>query len=179
MIIGLTGKKGSGKTLAANYFIEKGYTKINFKDALIKEMRERLPNVLAELSKTYQMSIDNLFEQKPPIMRALLQNYGTEVRRKDNENYWVDKWKSLVTPQTVVDDVRFLNEADVVKEKGGIIIRIVLLGQEHTDTHISEIEMDSIEPDYTVTAQKGDFDTLYSELDKIYEIATTTEDRRA
>jgi hypothetical protein len=101
-----------------------------------------------------------------------MQNYGTNVRREDDEDYWVDEWRdgtwSYMANDIVADDVRFKNEAAAVKELGGILIKIVRPDYPSTDIHQSEVEMDEIEPDHTIVANTGNQQHLYSELDRIY-----------
>jgi hypothetical protein len=174
-LIALTGYKQSGKSTAAAYLAEKhGYCRHNFKDALVEEMKERLPDVLRELTKLdhYPLNIDTLFKTKPPLMRALMQNYGTEVRRGDKKTYWSDKWLITYTnkiyPQpTVVDDLRFLSERDALKSVGGTIIRIVRTDIASGGDHSSETEQDEIVADYTIKVGKGDHAALYQALDDI------------
>jgi len=177
MIIGFTGKAGAGKSTASNYLVEKyGFVKVNFKDALVREMKENLPDVLQELTLIHDGELgdlDFLFNTKPPIMRALMQNYGTEIRRKDNSEYWINKWSDSVIEllrqgkSIVVDDVRFLNEAAAVKSPSGKLIRILRDDVVSKSTHQSEVEQDLIEVDYTIYGKKGEHETLYRSLDKI------------
>ena len=185
-----TGKKESGKSTAAKYVAEKtGAVRINFKDALVQEMKENFPDLLEGIrhdlwyticTKTDDWeqempSIDDLFDEKPPLMRALMQNYGTEVRRGDNPDYWTQKWFYKVNQldNVVTDDVRFLNEAKGVKLFGGVIIRIIRSDITSTKGHLSETEMDQIEADYTVEVEKGDLIGLYQQLDAIIGDAKT------
>jgi len=165
MIIALTGYKQSGKTEAAKFFQKFGYQKINFKDSLIEEIKQNFPDLL--------QVIGDDFTNKPPAVRALLQNYGTEVRRRDNINYWVIKWLDKVTADMdatgridyVVDDCRFLNEAKAVRDLQGIIIRIIRPGFTG-DKHQSEREMDNIKVDYTIIADN--LKSLNKQLSEIY-----------
>lgn len=193
-IVAFTGKKQTGKSTACAYLEEKySFTRVNFKDALIAELKENFPELLGAilkvqndyidefgpfeqvqniLGKDYIDTIDELFVVKPPLMRTLMQNYGTNVRRKEKDSYWVDEWVKTLwekgsDTKTTVDDVRFLNEASRVKGQGGIIIRLIRTDMQHTDTHQSETEMDSIVPDFTITCNGGDYDHLYKELDTI------------
>ena len=46
MIIGFTGLMQSGKTTASDKLIEQGFTKINFKDALVEELKTKFPDLL-------------------------------------------------------------------------------------------------------------------------------------
>jgi len=179
MTIGFIGKKQSGKSTAAKYVANKyDLKRVNFKDGLVNELKERCPDLLQEIvnllnSIAYEgitdWTIDGLFDVKPQIMRKLLQNYGTNVRRVDDPLYWIKEWRKATAnlPGVVVDDVRFLNEADAIKTRNGILIRINRVGLESNDQHISEVEMDSIEPDFTITVQTGDFAALYSQVNEV------------
>jgi energy-coupling factor transporter ATP-binding protein EcfA2 len=171
MIIGFTGKKGSGKTTASRMVLAvvRGSQHVNFKDAMVAEMKERLPKTIAALAEHYGQDVDWLFVNKPPIFRALMQDYGTTVRRGDNDRYWVDRWLESTAgmEHVVVDDVRFINEAEAVRNQGGIIIRLNRNDIVSTDNHQSEIEMDSIRTDYSIDVKEGGHDDLSQELDRI------------
>lgn len=183
-IIAFTGKKQVGKSTAAGYMnYRHKFERINFKDALVKEIKERFPNLLEEILRVERMracspvqyteSIDGLFFCKPPLMRTLMQCYGTDVRRKDDPTYWIRQWEKAVNECDkefiVVDDVRFINEANMVRSFGGRVYRIerdtILLGQK-LDTHQSELEMDNIKVD-GVIENNGDTNDLYNKLDKL------------
>lgn len=65
-----------------------------------------------------------------PEMRVVLQNWGTEVRRTQNPDYWVEKLLvlavgMLATGRSVyVTDARFPNEVEAVRRVGGYAIRL-------------------------------------------------------
>ena len=187
-IIAFTGLKHTGKTTAADYLVSKyGFVKHGFKDALVEEIKERFPDLLREIQLqdsfgyTSFRTIDELFIHKPPLIRTLLQNYGTEVRRKEDPAYWVEKWwwsvmeeyrdnnlvKFRVRHNTVVDDVRFINEAMAVEDCDGTIIRLTRPDLTTPDNHSSETEQSQIEVDYTIETEQGDFEGLYRELDRV------------
>lgn len=173
MIIGLCGYKGSGKSVAANYLIDRhGFESLNFKDALVKEMKESFPDLLIEMAEREGVEqIDDLFKEKPPLMRALMQNYGTEVRRKDNENYWVHRWmyeaEDNFKKNLVADDVRFVNEAKAIRDLGGIIIRIVREDIVEVDGHATETEHRNINEDFTIVAGLGEHDAVYGQIESV------------
>jgi adenylate kinase family enzyme len=190
MIIGLIGFKQVGKSTAAKYLEEKyGFTRHNMKDALIAEIKQNFPDLLQEIATAsgyekpfgYQDKphfvavIDDLFQTKPPLMRALLQNYGTEVRRGDKNSYWTDQWVKKINQlkvmrmcwKFVTDDVRFLNEAKAVKENGGILIRLTRADITTGGTHASETEQLEIQADHSIECKAGDHEHLYRELDRI------------
>ncbi len=197
MIIGFIGFQRVGKTTASNYLINKyGFVRHNMKDALVAEIKQNFPDLLVEIGNVTQEYIepekrvdvtDLLFQLKPPLMRALLQNYGTEVRRRDRPDYWTRRWeegvrseKMTIADDTIVvgyavpkdikvvtDDVRFKNEARVVKENGGILIRLTRPDITTGGSHASETEQLEIEADYTIECVPGDHEHLYRELDRI------------
>lgn len=189
MIIGFTGKMGSGKTTACDMVKQSlaNVSHINFKDALIKELRLFFPDVLravatdvagerlggwqTEPTDVIEDIEMNLFYEKPPVIRALMRNFGTELRRSSDPEYWIKKWKETVTytdgKHVVTDDVRFVNEAEAVREFGGIVIRIARTDITDTGTHQSESEMDNIVADHTISVGKGELDKLRTELNTI------------
>lgn len=171
MLIGLIGFKQVGKSTAAK-FLEEQYLfqRHNFKDGLIAHIKLRFPDVLLGLSDLYEMTIDELFDQKPPLMRALMVNVGTDDVRRDDPDHWIDIYKETLPAGFVVtDDVRFLNEAQVIKERKGVLIRLTRPDLTTGGHHESETQQLQIVADYTIECGAGDFDKLYRELDNIIE----------
>ena len=173
MIVGFVGKKGSGKSTAAKFLEEEhGFCRHNFKDALIAELKHKMPETLREMVHAVALvsdgewTVDRLFAEKPPIARALLQNYGTDVRRADDPEYWVDLWRNFAlvpdNKNIVVDDVRFENEAQAIRDMGGCLIRIMKNSPVVTeqDNHPSETEQDDIVVNHEIVVEKGDLKTL-------------------
>lgn len=171
-IIALIGMKQSGKSTASKYLQEKyGFKPHNFKDALIEEIKTYFPDFIKAECELYNCTPEELFEKKPGHIRQLMQNFGTELRRKQNPDYWVNKWwqNAEYESKIVVDDCRFHNEANEIKVRNGIIIKIIRTGQENKDLHQSEQEFNQIIPDYTIEVATGEQIKLYEQLDKIYE----------
>ena len=171
MYVGICGYKGSGKTVAANRLIKKhGFKSVNFKDALIEEIKERFPDLLKVLSKDYEMSVNKLFKEKPNAVRALLINYGTQVRRRDNESYWVDKWNKVVKgskKDIVVDDVRFWNEVSALTELDYTLIRVMRDDITTGGTHQTETEMEYFIEDYLINGIAGSHVEINKAIDSI------------
>jgi len=171
MLIGLSGKAGVGKTTAADYLISKDFFKVGFKDALVAEITRNFPDLLREIEKVEPF--DPSMRTKGPLLRALMQNYGTEVRRKDEASYWLDQWKARTElllaegKHVVCDDARFLNEVEAIRSLGGVIVRLTRPDVQNTGTHQSELEMYAIEPDFTIETQNGDLSALYTGLEGI------------
>lgn len=147
IIIGISGKKYSGKTTLAKVIAEcKSDTVIiNFADAL-KE----------EVAKACDVTVE-FIEANKKDFRTILQWWGTDFRRKFNkDNYWLARWiqkcKNL-TPEpklVIAADVRFKNEADLVKQLGGYLVRVERITNV-IDNHPSETELDDYKFDLVVT----------------------------
>lgn len=172
MVIGLIGYAGSGKDTAADaiaFGYNPGgapYRKIGFADELKAEcttrLRRTILTVAHRLDSHYTRMQDNevialLLQLKPDWFRALLQEYGTEVRRADDEDYWVRmvSTRLRLTPirerNFVISDVRFPNEVRMVRFFEGKIVRISnprIEGPQHD--HSSEIGIADIVEDYVL-----------------------------
>jgi len=76
--------------------------------------------------------------------RRLLQVIGTDAGRAYNPDIWIDHWKRHVASNyrygtvIVADDVRFENEAALIRRMGGWVIHIRRLGVEVQGGHSSE-----------------------------------------
>lgn len=59
-------------------------------------------------------------------VREALQWYGTDFRRKNDPNYWIKRMHDQLKhhPWAIIDDVRFRNEANMIRSLGGILIRL-------------------------------------------------------
>jgi hypothetical protein len=86
--------------------------------------------------------------------RLGLQWWGTEIRRTEDPKYWVKKMREWIEQCTAdvitITDVRFTNEAEMIRELGGIIVRVYRPNQD-ADTHSSESNVDNIRADYTIS----------------------------
>jgi len=176
-IIGLCGFARSGKSTVAQHLVDNHkFEQVNFKDGLVAEMKERLPKTLesygvliGEKNKREPYTVDELFLVKPDPFRYFMQEYGTGVRRTDNKNYWVKDWIRSVMDKNliVVDDVRFQNEYDAVKDMGGIIIRVKRSDITTGGEHQSETEHLGFKEDFTIEAEPNDHAGAYAQLETI------------
>jgi len=153
-IIGIIGKKGSGKTECSKVLIEKyKFRKISFADKLKEIVCE-----LWDISKT-NLYDPTMKEKVDPrwgkSYREIMQLFGTEVCRVIHWNTWIyhveKEFKNKTSQNFVIDDVRFKNEAELIKKYGGILIKVVrptLISE--NDQHQSEVEQDQIEPDVVI-----------------------------
>jgi hypothetical protein len=147
MIIGISGKKGSGKDTVATFIKEflPQYENKSFAGKL-KEMIAILLNVSTEQleDRGYKESNLGWLNSSP---RELMQKLGTEWGRSIDEDIWV---KALladydINENWIITDVRFPNEADAINKAGGVVIRVYR--GDSSDTHPSETSLDNY-PDF-------------------------------
>lgn len=166
LTIGFGGKITSGKStmskLVMNKLVgEQNYKKISFADSLREEVQTLLTcaheNIvdsdlfdftvsnddkehamaLAYLAKEENNGELPLSTSRQPKVRELMQFWGTEVRRKSNNDYWVEKTLEKTKEihntkyHVVIDDVRFTNEAAaIIRQDYSALIRLDVNKQE-------------------------------------------------
>jgi hypothetical protein len=146
-IYGLTGKARNGK------------------DSFYKEVKKIIPDavrvafgdeVKIEVSQVTGFTVEYI-EANKDIFRPMLQFWATEFRRNlVAKDYWIKRIKirpcDLDKP-IFVTDLRFENEAEFIRSKGGKIIRVIKSNHSSNDTHKSETELEGIKADYTIVAK--------------------------
>lgn len=161
ILIGLTGHKEAGKTTIANYLQSKSYKRMSF----AKPLKEA-SKILFGLTD-HQVYVDK--EQKDEYWgyspRKILQVLGTEMFQFDihehlprlckPRHFWTELFKKRLEarslPRVVVDDVRFIHEAEAIREMGGVVIRVFNdFVDGKTYTHKSETELENINYDYAL-----------------------------
>ena len=186
LIIGLSGKIGSGKDyitqeIIGNYLKERRieYIHMAFSDA-----------IKVHLMINESISYEKLFIKKTIETRKKLQNLGMEMRNIDNK-IWIkhlDSWIKIYGNRGIkvilISDVRFDIEYKYIKEKGGIVFRIIAPNRtlkkikEETNnnnkelndikTHISETELDDNNYyDEIILNDNDDYENKYENIFKI------------
>lgn len=156
MIIGLSGYSQSGKDTVAKFLVEKhGFERIAFADP-IRELLYELNPVVGfdwdgggwDLRSVVDMDgWDNA--KLNPTIRRLLQTLGVGARNIIDEEIWLTKALRTMSGDGnyVVTDVRFQNEAVVLRMSGAKIWRVERGGVIAVNEHISEHDLDNWEFD--------------------------------
>lgn len=139
-LFGITGRARSGKDTLVNTLLSAGYDvgRVAFADALKEEVCAATGVSLLAL------------EQHKELYRPLLQWWGTEFRRGQDQDYWIKRVAARLPWSTddvvFVTDVRFENEADFIRRMGGTIIRVVRVDGATTAHagHVTEFGSDRI-----------------------------------
>lgn len=173
-VIGISGRATAGKDAIAARLVERwGFTRVSLADALREEVMTRLPRTLRVIHDMVCGGHNSddcirrmLYEVKPRGFRELLQEYGSDVRRHDQPDYWVERWweRSLNVDRVVVPDVRFENEAKAVLARGGLLWRVERPGTSEGD-HASETMMDGWSRWDAVIRNDGTLADLYERVD--------------
>ncbi len=126
-LIGFNGGMGVGKSTAVDEVVR--YARLNGSDARLIKFAGVLYDIQAfmyqQIAPVYRRPADFTKDRK------LLQWIGTEWGRDTiSKTLWVDLWKAATVHAidnkwlVVCDDVRFDNEADIIHELGGKVIKI-------------------------------------------------------
>lgn len=167
-LIGLMGKKRSGKDTFASTLVNNGYTRFAFADPMKDALLAVNPWV-AVASKNddggfvaSSTRLANLIRhvgwegaKEMPEVRRLLQDFGMSIRDIDPD-FWI---RATMEPAAdlhfegwpvVISDARFKNEIAAIREAGGTLIRIDRPGLTSDDKHVSENDWTDVEPDLVV-----------------------------
>lgn len=180
VLIGLTGKAGTGKDTVGNYIRDTyGFQTLSFAGPLKKGVSALFDIPMETLfSRTEKEQTDPRYNRSP---RELLQWLGTDVLRDQvDKDFFVkhmgwrlDRILLEEGGQVVVTDVRFDNEAEVVRAYGGQVWRVdaslrlpqsCLIGQaqnHETEKGISSFYVDKVlDNNGDLTALKRNIDEL-------------------
>jgi hypothetical protein len=166
--IGLLGPSGAGKSTATVYLQEKyGYNRLR--------LSQPIKDFIA-LLRGYSMDYDNdplSFGPRSEEDRTLMQNVGDEVRKVLEDAFVAYLLRQVEsqspTNKVVVPDVRYLNEARLLKQAGFCIIYLKRSSEAHLTPahsgHPSETQHRLIPADLTLHA--GNIPNLLSRLDAL------------
>lgn len=171
IIIGLSGKARAGKDSmyeAISHVSKLEVRRIALADPLKDE-------VYKYVLKPHGVERSALDDERKKYFRLILQGWGTDFKRNFfGQDYWVQRLEAkLNSPQfrnfkgiVCITDIRFREEADFVRERGGYVVRInrpkkglkakLLSFFSKKDGHSSECALDKYEYfDYVVKNSKA------------------------
>ena len=176
-ILGISGKKQSGKTTAANLLEDKlGYDYTTYRISLADELKIIVNKCFCEGHECFDTE-----EQKSIMLscnktvRDVLQLVGTDWFRSLDHDCWVRAYKKNIERAerksagevfVITPDVRFPNEVGCIQKLGGHVIRL-LREPFPDDKHESEIALDDMET-ATMTLIAGDPNYLQGYCGRIF-----------
>lgn len=177
-LIGIHGKARSGKDTVAKYLVERhGFMRNAFADPLKLAAKQMFCLTDAQTWQDDMKEVVIPYWGRSP--RQIFQLLGTEGGRQVfGEDLWLRRWNyhyeqfgpvcNYVTP-----DVRFGNEADLIRNLGGRLIHLQS-NRNHagladmTKLHASEQGL-RVLPDDFVIDNSGSFNDLYNAIDELME----------
>ena len=146
---------GCGKTTAANLFIE--HERVSFADPLKRVVWHLLIDLGLERFRYFYKDKEAIIPKIGVSARHMMQTLGTEWGRACIHP---DFWVMIARAQTqriiadggsvVIDDVRFPNEAAMIRDLGGELWRIDRPGITYDSGHSSEGGLEYITPDRVI-----------------------------
>jgi hypothetical protein len=199
MIIGVTGRKRSGKdALGTEMCARTGALRMAFADATKRAVMDLWGLTYEQCFGDQKEVVDTRWGMTP---REILQRFGTEVCRSVHSETWTRRllddmakarrgWRWSLEADSiwrrrkgdpyrnfVVTDVRFANEAAVLRVQGGFIVRVVRpgLAENAFGDHASETEQGDIAVDFTVV-NDGRLKDLGRKADEVLRWARTSQE---
>lgn len=167
MLIGIGGRKGSGKSILSSQLINNGFEKISFADPL-KKITSQLYSIPIEYmynqnkkeeilinnlkwNNEYAEKLSNIINIKVSAnidiefntIRQMLQFVGTEVLRNIDQDFHINKMlESLEENKNYIcDDFRFKNEKERLEKYGAEFLFLIRPDNFDISNHESEIDL--------------------------------------
>jgi len=183
ILIGITGVMRSGKdTVAAHLIAGHGFERVSFADKIrdfMYALNPLLPNITAGQPTVRLRAVVDAYGWEAvkddfPEARALLQRGGTDAGRVVlGDDVWINATLGSLPQLAVISDVRYPNEADAIRDRGGFIWRVTRPGHEAPEgAHATETAMAAIVADETI-ANDGSLEDLYAAVDRLYAATQT------
>lgn len=181
-LVGFTGRMGSGKSSAAMMLEGHGFNSVSFAGPIKSMARALLQNGFGYGDGDVDFHFDDKEFLLPGVgctMRHLLQTLGTEWGRNlIKQSLWLDsarlRLNRLDYADVVVDDVRFGNEAAMIREAGGLIIHLRRPGGSSVQ-HVSEFPVSVHEGD-VVIVNDGSLCDLFAKVNRAVDRFTSGSD---
>lgn len=169
MLIGIAGKAGSGKDTVGNYLGSKHHF---VRTAFAGPLKQMLCSI--GINEPAREDKEKIMPEWGFSYRQAAQLLGTEWGRALNPDIWLNIMERRITANikfgaaTVVTDVRFENEADLIRSRGGHIVH--LLGRSYkTDNaeHKSETGVIFNAASDILLVNNGTLEQLFKAVDSI------------
>lgn len=162
MIIGISGYAGSGKDTVGQIIqklttptpMQRSDWEIKKFAGKLKQIASLMTGIPVEKFEDQEFKLSKLGpEWDDMVVREFLRLLGTEaVRNGVHTNAWVNALFADYHDNCfwLITDARFPNEAEVIKSKDGVIVRVNRV-EKSDSNHPSEISLDDWNFDYTIT----------------------------
>lgn len=185
ILIGIVGKIGTGKSLVAEYLVEKKFNEYSFAKPL-KDIALTMGFTHDQVYGTQQQKLE-INKYWGISAREFLQKFGTNIGRNTIpsvipdmnlgksgspwvrlfEIHWTKMFEENPFPSLVVSDCRFPNEVASIKARGGYIVKITRPSTDRDSAehqHESESGIDELYHDMLII-NNSTKENLYSHID--------------
>ena len=193
VLIGICGKMGSGKDYIASKYIIPFLQSKSIKCLQLSSADQIKVNIMAKTN----VSFNEAYLEKNQKTRQLLQHEGTENGRNiQGKDIWIkyfEAWHMVLASRgidaIITSDVRFKNEMEYIKNKKGLLIKVVAPNRNKTRlenesqhnievykkiaSHASECELDDVDENSYDLVIRNDYNdkvdekNLYDILNKL------------
>lgn len=175
VLIGVSGKKRAGKDTFYS-FLSSASPKPVVRTALADALKQEIYEFVLKPNGLGRELLDS--DEHKEKFRTILQWWGTEFRRRMfRDDYWLVKLGETVDRYAdqdvvlVVTDIRFPNEFDYIKSRGGLMVRVerpgIARGDGLNEVHPSETALDEETRWDSVIENNGDL-SQFESLVKIF-----------
>lgn len=174
LLIGLTGRAGTGKDTAAAYMEDAyAFRAIGFADPIV----DMLGALIEHVDVDGAWLVERALKEMPMRVigrsyRELAQTLGTEWGRALDPDFWIRIAAYRVQQihqqgdNVVITDVRFANEAAWVRAMGGHVVRLVRDSAAPVREHASEQQIDLVKAERTLDNNYSKA-TLQDQIDRL------------
>ncbi|VVP32792.1 deoxynucleotide monophosphate kinase [Pseudomonas fluorescens] len=179
LLIGLSGRARTGKTTAANHLANiHGLQAYAFADPLRDGLMHIFNLSPCDFTDGRKEQTLHWLGRSP---RELMQSLGTEWGRnmvhpelwlllaEQNLEFLAHAYDT--SPGFVISDLRFENEADFVRNRGGSVLHILRADAAEVNPHVSESGI-GIQDNDLVLHNNGSLDDLFGQLDEYFTALT-------
>jgi hypothetical protein len=131
----------------------------------VREMLQKVGTEAMRNTIHTNVWVNALFADYKPFIENYPQLIKSNVKELiEGDSYSMGK---AVLPNWIITDVRFPNEANIIKEKGGILLRVNRVSNNPISNHPSETSLDNYDKfDYTIE-NNGTLEELLEEVKSI------------
>jgi hypothetical protein len=187
MIIGIAGRARSGKDTCAEYLVENhGFTNYKFAGPIKEACQEIFLWGCRHTDGELKEVVDPFWGISPreamrfiglELFRQALPNLSAGFKRETEDSIWVKRFKKWYEDKTkvrtydvVISDVRFPNEAEIIQDMGGKVIRLKTPEIDNNgSTHGTESMVDFIIPDIIIDNRDYSESFLKKSIEEIYQ----------
>ncbi len=173
ILIGLAGKARSGKDMVGDHLNDRyDFMRYAFATTLKDVVRFIFGFNHDQIYGDLKEVVDPRVGKSP---RYCLQYVGTEIARACWPEVWIWHLCSRIEPalaegtNVAVTDIRLKNEAQMIKDLGGYLIRVNRVGAQASNgvpNHSSETDLDNWEEWDLVIDNNGSLEELYDQVDR-------------